>query len=63
MEGEVITTQDVFTFEPQVTGASSNVAGAPPSQNQGRFKSTGLVPSFIGRLRAQGLDFPSGFFS
>lgn len=54
MEGETLTLQDLFLFEHDpVHGAS----------DRGAYKSTGLMPQFVGRLREQGIEFPRGYFS
>ncbi len=49
MEGEMITMQDIFRYD--------------GNDDQGRFKCLGLVPTFIDRLRAQGIDVPADFFA
>jgi pilus assembly protein CpaF len=48
MEGELVTTQDLFVFER--TGMS------PDGRVQGRFKPTGVRPKFSERLKAAGLE-------
>ncbi len=53
MEGDMITLQDIFTFE--TTGGSETA-------EKGRFKVTGLVPTFIDRLREQGVELPEHYF-
>ena len=55
MEGEVVTLQDIFAFETDL-----NTPGAAP--DHGRFKVNGLVPTFLDRLRAQGIELPPGYF-
>jgi pilus assembly protein CpaF len=50
MEGEVITLQDIFSFE-------SNQAG-----ETGIFKSTGLVPTFLEKLKEHGVELPRNYF-
>jgi pilus assembly protein CpaF len=55
MEGEVVTLQDIFVW-----GAASQ--GSAPGAAPGEFKCTGFVPSFVERLRAQGIEFPQGYF-
>lgn len=47
MEGEIITTQDIFTASPD---------GA-------QFKCTGFVPTFMDRLKENGVELPAGFFA
>jgi pilus assembly protein CpaF len=54
VEGDMITTQDVFSFESDRTD---------PTGAKGAFKSSGLVPMLIERLRAQGIDIPNNYFS
>ncbi|NOT02860.1 MAG: CpaF family protein [Phycisphaerales bacterium] len=46
MEGEIVTMQDIFKFEPLGTTPSGRVYG--------QFVATGLRPSFLDRLRAHG---------
>jgi len=48
MEGEVVTTQDLFTFEFEGEDADGNLFGS--------FKSTGMRPAFIDRAKYFGLD-------
>lgn len=48
MEGDVVTTQDLFTFEFEGEDAEGNLFG--------RFKSTGLRPAFSDRAKYFGLD-------
>lgn len=55
MEGEIITLQDVFAFENDV-----RTPGA--TGDHGRFRATGFVPTFVERLRAQGIEFPPNYF-
>jgi len=47
MEGDVITTQDIF---------QASADGA-------QFKFTGFVPTFMDRLKENGVELPAGFFS
>ena len=54
MEGDVITVQDVFQWESR--------SGQAGHEGQGVFKITGLVPTFMDRLREAGIEFPAGFF-
>ena len=54
MEGEQVTLQDIFVFEK--TGIST--AG----KVKGRFRSTGVHPKFMERLRASGVDLPRSLF-
>jgi pilus assembly protein CpaF len=55
MEGEVITMQDVFTFERQGVGAQGQVLG--------RFRATGIRPRFTERLKAYGIELPQALFT
>ncbi|MGR4867575.1 CpaF family protein [Variovorax sp. LARHSF232] len=54
MEGEVVTMQEIFTF--QQTGVGEN------GEVQGHFKATGVRPRFAERLRAFGAALPDGIF-
>jgi pilus assembly protein CpaF len=47
MEGETITTQDIFTATPDGSG----------------FKCTGFVPTFLERMKENGVELPNGFFA
>jgi pilus assembly protein CpaF len=55
MEGDVITMQDIFTFERQGVGEDGRVLG--------RFRATGLRPRFTERLQAWGIELPAGVFT
>jgi pilus assembly protein CpaF len=55
MEGDVITMQDIFTFERQGMDENGKVVG--------RFRATGLRPRFTERLQAWGIELPAGLFS
>jgi pilus assembly protein CpaF len=55
MEGETITLQDIFIYETDLDTAGQ-------SAETGKFKVTGMVPSFVERLREQGIEFPRSFF-
>jgi Flp pilus assembly CpaF family ATPase len=55
MEGEVVTLQDLFLFETEM-----NTVGQ--KTENGTFKTTGLVPTFIPRLREQGIELPRNYF-
>jgi pilus assembly protein CpaF len=55
MEGETITLQDIFVYE-----ADHDTAGQ--STETGKFKVTGMVPTFVDRLREQGIEFPRNYF-
>ena len=54
MEGEIVTMQEIFTFEQ--TGV------APDGTVQGRFRATGIRPKFADRLRVRGVQLPEGLF-
>ena len=54
MEGDQITTQDIFVFEK--TGISEQ------GRVTGRFKPTGIRPKFAERLRAAGIVLPAQIF-
>jgi pilus assembly protein CpaF len=54
MEGEVITMQDLFIFERQGMDEDGNVLG--------RFKPTGVRPTFSDRLQAYGVDLGETLF-
>jgi pilus assembly protein CpaF len=54
MEGDVITTSELFAFERQGIDDDGNVLG--------RFVATGIVPSFEKRLRARGIELPFELF-
>jgi pilus assembly protein CpaF len=53
LEGEVVTMQDIFTFENN---------GLHDGKVTGELKPTGIRPSFADRLGARGLDLPSSWF-
>jgi len=55
MEGDVITMQDIFTYERQGVDAEGRVIG--------RYRATGIRPRFTERLTAWGIELPSGLFS
>jgi pilus assembly protein CpaF len=54
MEGEQVTTQDIFVFEK--TGVSDQ------GKVMGRFRPTGIRPKFYDRLRAAGIVLPASIF-
>jgi pilus assembly protein CpaF len=54
IESETITTQDIYSYEVDARDASAD---------SGRFKFTGYVPTFLDRLREQGIEIPKNFFS
>jgi pilus assembly protein CpaF len=54
MEGEVITMQEIFTFQQTGLGPQGDVIG--------QFRATGIRPRFLSRLRAFGIAIPDGLF-
>ncbi len=54
MEGELVTTQDIFLFERTGLTAEGRVAG--------RFRPTGVRPKFAERLKAAGVELPPHLF-
>jgi pilus assembly protein CpaF len=54
MEGELITTQDIFLFERLGLTAENKV--------KGRFRPTGVRPKFDERLRSSGIQLPPSLF-
>ena len=54
MEGEMVTTQDIFVFERTGLTADGRVAG--------RFKPTGVRPKFSDRIKAAGIELPPNIF-
>ena len=54
MEGEIITTSEIFRFERRGLDSSGNVLG--------ELVSTGIVPGFEKRLRARGIELPLELF-
>jgi pilus assembly protein CpaF len=54
MEGEVVTTQDIFVFERTGLTVDGRVAG--------RFKPTGVRPKFSDRIKAAGIELPPSVF-
>jgi pilus assembly protein CpaF len=54
MEGEQVTTQDIFIFEK--TGLSGD------GRVTGRFRPTGIRPKFYERLKAAGIQLPASVF-
>ncbi len=55
MEGDLVTTQDIFLFER--TGVSSE------GRVVGRFRPTGVRPKFSERLKAAGIELPTAHLS
>ena len=54
MEGDVITMQELFSFERRGLDDEGNVIGA--------FKPTGIRPKFADILQARGIELPGGLF-
>jgi pilus assembly protein CpaF len=54
IEGDQVTTQDIFVFE--------RLGLTPEGKVRGRFKATGVRPKFSERLRAVGIEFPVNLF-
>jgi len=54
MEGELVTTQDIFVFE--------RIGLTNEGKVRGRFKPTGVRPKFSERLKAAGIELPSLVF-
>jgi pilus assembly protein CpaF len=54
MEGEQVTLQDIFVFEKTGITTAGKV--------KGRFRSTGVFPKFMERLRASGIELPRSLF-
>ncbi len=54
MEGDIITLQDVFTFNQ--TGIDNE------GEVKGYLTATGIRPSFVERFKAQGIELPQGLF-
>ncbi|RPI19667.1 MAG: CpaF family protein, partial [Acidobacteriales bacterium] len=54
MEGDQVTTQDIFVFEKTGLGENGRV--------KGRFRATGIRPKFYERLVASGIQLPAALF-
>jgi pilus assembly protein CpaF len=54
MEGEVITTQDIFVFNQESVDKNGKV--------RGRFMATGIKPNFLARLASHGIMMPDEAF-
>lgn len=54
MEGDQVTTQDIFVFERTGLGEGGKV--------RGRFRATGIRPKFYERLVASGIQLPASIF-
>lgn len=55
MEGNTITTQDIFRFEQSGIDADGKILGY--------FTPTGLLPGFMEKFRLSGITLPDGFFT
>lgn len=60
LEGDTITLQDLFVFEMQ--GLHEQRASEDHQRVRGRFRATGVVPSFLPTLEARGNRLPVGLF-
>lgn len=54
MEGDQVTTQDIFLFERSGLGVDGRVLG--------KFRATGVRPKFAEKLKAAGVEFPAAMF-
>lgn len=54
LEGNVIMLQDIFQFE---------ITGQEEGQITGRYLPTGIIPHFLERIQAQGIDLPLSLFT
>ncbi len=54
MEGDVVTMQEIFTFEQ--TGVDHN------GKVKGRFRATGIRPKFVEKFQAMGIQLPNDLF-
>lgn len=54
MEGDQVTTQDIFLFERSGMSKDGRVMG--------RFQASGVRPKFSDRLKAAGLELPASIF-
>jgi pilus assembly protein CpaF len=54
MEGDIVTMQEIFTFEQTGVAADGTV--------QGRFRATGIRPKFVQRLRTRGIALAEDLF-
>jgi len=55
MEGDVITMQEIFSFEREGVDAEGHVVGM--------FRPTGIRPRFADRLKSWGIELPADLFS
>jgi pilus assembly protein CpaF len=54
MEGDMVTTQDIFLFERSGLTSDGRVTG--------RFRPTGVRPKFSDRIKASGIELPTNIF-
>ena len=54
MEGDVVTMQDIFTFDRQGTAEGGKVLG--------RYAASGIRPRFSDKFKAWGISLPAGIF-
>ncbi len=54
MEGEIVSMQEIFTFEQTGVG--------PDGKVRGHFRATGIRPKFVDRLRVRGISLPDNLF-
>jgi pilus assembly protein CpaF len=54
MEGDIVTLQDLFVFKRSGIGKDGKI--------QGKFSSTGIVPSFMAELKASGIKVDHSIF-
>jgi pilus assembly protein CpaF len=54
MEGEVVTMQEVFTYEQTSVDKNGKV--------KGRFRATGIRPKFVEKFQAMGIQIPTDLF-
>jgi pilus assembly protein CpaF len=55
MEGELITMQEIFTFEQTGVASDGRVVG--------NFRATGIRPQFVEHLRMHGVMLPDDLFN
>jgi pilus assembly protein CpaF len=55
LEGQVVTMQDLFRFEPEGIDVEGRVVG--------HFRSTGIRPQFADRFEVAGISLPSDIYS
>ena len=55
MSEDIVSMQDIFRFEKRGLGPNGKVLG--------RFRSTGIVPKFLEKLQASGIDIPTDIYT